>query len=215
MIRFLIFILLAIPLTAQNKSYGRQEQSGSVVDSTAAARTAPSKTGTSLPATCTVGDQYFKSDATAGQNIYGCTATNTWTAQAGSGGSGTAYWPINGSVGANVVAGGSRWWNPPYSNAASSYNSGLPIAIAGTATAFYVDTYTAQPSDAAMACTVLKNGTATALTITIAASSAAGKFSITGQSVSYAANDLIGLTCTNSSASVSASIATWSVAMHN
>ena len=35
--------------------------------------------GTSLPATCTVGQRYFKTDATAGQNLYGCTATNTWT----------------------------------------------------------------------------------------------------------------------------------------
>ena len=33
-----------------------------------------------LPAICTVGDIYFATDATAGQNIYECTATNTWTA---------------------------------------------------------------------------------------------------------------------------------------
>lgn len=56
-------------------------------DATTAASTAPFKTGTSLPATCAVGDQYFKSDETAGQNLYGCTATNTWTLQAGGGGS--------------------------------------------------------------------------------------------------------------------------------
>lgn len=67
---------------------GRQDASG-------AASTAPAKTGTSLPATCTVGDVYFKSDAAAGSNIYGCTTTNAWTVQgAGAGantcGSGTA-----------------------------------------------------------------------------------------------------------------------------
>lgn len=45
----------------------------------AATRTAPNKVGTSLPATCTVGDTYFKSDSTAGQNLHLCTATNTWT----------------------------------------------------------------------------------------------------------------------------------------
>jgi hypothetical protein len=38
--------------------------------------TAPIKTGTTIPATCVVGDMFYKSDATAGQNLYGCTATN-------------------------------------------------------------------------------------------------------------------------------------------
>lgn len=42
-------------------------------------------TATSNPASCTVGDTYFKSNATAGSNLQGCTATNTWTAQGGSG----------------------------------------------------------------------------------------------------------------------------------
>lgn len=45
--------------------------------------------GTALPLTCAVGDIAFDSDATAGSNIYGCTAVNTWTLQAGGGGSGT------------------------------------------------------------------------------------------------------------------------------
>ena len=41
--------------------------------------TAPVKAGTTLPSTCTVGDLFYKTDATAGQNLYGCTSTNTWT----------------------------------------------------------------------------------------------------------------------------------------
>lgn len=48
----------------------------------------PFKTGTSLPATCSVGDMYFKSDASAGVNLYGCTSTNTWTLQGDGGGGG-------------------------------------------------------------------------------------------------------------------------------
>lgn len=60
-----------------------------VVDMGSAIRTRPAKSGTSLPGTCTVGDQFFKTDATAGSNLYGCTATNTWTAQGGAGGGGT------------------------------------------------------------------------------------------------------------------------------
>ncbi len=34
-----------------------------------------------LPATCTVGTIWFDNNATAGQNVYGCTATNVWTLQ--------------------------------------------------------------------------------------------------------------------------------------
>lgn len=37
--------------------------------------------GTALPATCTVGDIFFDTDATAGSNVYGCTASDTWTLQ--------------------------------------------------------------------------------------------------------------------------------------
>lgn len=44
--------------------------------------------GTTLPAKCSVGQVFFKTNASAGSNIYGCTAANTWTAQAGGGGGG-------------------------------------------------------------------------------------------------------------------------------
>lgn len=45
--------------------------------------------GTTLPTKCQVGDVAFDSDATAGQNLYGCTSTDTWVLQAG-GGTGAA-----------------------------------------------------------------------------------------------------------------------------
>lgn len=51
--------------------------------------TAPVKTGTAAPGTCTVGDFFFDTDATAGQNTYACTATNVWTLQ-GDGGGGSS-----------------------------------------------------------------------------------------------------------------------------
>jgi len=60
-----------------------------VVDFTSSTSTAPMKSGTSLPSTCSVGQAFFKTDATAGQNIYLCTSNNTWTQVQGSGGSGT------------------------------------------------------------------------------------------------------------------------------
>ncbi len=55
--------------------------SGGIQDFSGAAHTLPSKKGTtaSIPATCTTGEEYFATDATAGQNKYFCTATNTWT----------------------------------------------------------------------------------------------------------------------------------------
>lgn len=40
--------------------------------------------GTVLPAACTVGQRFFKTNATAGQNIYACTSANIWTQQGGS-----------------------------------------------------------------------------------------------------------------------------------
>lgn len=49
--------------------------------------TKPVKTGTAAPGTCTVGELFYDTDATAGQNIYACTSTNTWTLE-GDGGAG-------------------------------------------------------------------------------------------------------------------------------
>ncbi len=65
-----------------------------------AERTAPAKTGTALPATCAAGDQFFKTDAAAGQNLYFCTAANTWTQMTGGGGAGSAVSSVFGRAGA-------------------------------------------------------------------------------------------------------------------
>lgn len=55
----------------------------------------PMKTGTSLPATCTVGDYFFRTNATAGSNTFACTSTNVWTLQGGGGGSDTPAANVN------------------------------------------------------------------------------------------------------------------------
>ncbi|MGO4883081.1 MAG: beta strand repeat-containing protein [Bryobacteraceae bacterium] len=56
------------------------------VDFSGGTHTLPAKVGVgaSKPSTCTVGEQYFANDAPAGQNLFGCTAANTWTVEAGS-----------------------------------------------------------------------------------------------------------------------------------
>jgi hypothetical protein len=43
-----------------------------------------------IPPICTVGQIYFATDATPGQNLYLCTAVNVWTQQSGGGGGGGA-----------------------------------------------------------------------------------------------------------------------------
>ena len=63
-----------------------------VVDFTGSVSTAPMKAGTALPASCSVGQAFFKTDAAAGQNIYLCTAANTWTQVQGGGGGGSFDW---------------------------------------------------------------------------------------------------------------------------
>lgn len=54
------------------------------VDFSAAPFTRSFQTGATLPASCTVGGTFFKSNAQAGVNFYGCTSTNTWTQQGAS-----------------------------------------------------------------------------------------------------------------------------------
>ncbi len=69
-----------------------------IVDFSGAASTAPMKTGAALPASCSVGQAFFKTDAAAGQNIYLCTAANTWTqvqGSSGAGGGGSFDWIPN------------------------------------------------------------------------------------------------------------------------
>ena len=54
---------------------------GKNIDFSSAARTRPSKTGTLVPAVCTTGETFVKTDAAAGKNWYVCTAANVWTVQ--------------------------------------------------------------------------------------------------------------------------------------
>jgi len=57
------------------------------VDFSGASSTKPSQTGTVLPATCSIGQTFFNTAATAGQNLFACTSVNVWTLEGGSGGS--------------------------------------------------------------------------------------------------------------------------------
>jgi hypothetical protein len=80
-------LVLAVVLWAQT---GTLSIIGGFIDFSTAPHTRIAKTGivADLPATCATGEVYFATNATAGQNWYFCTATNTWTQQLNSGGGG-------------------------------------------------------------------------------------------------------------------------------
>jgi hypothetical protein len=85
----------ATAYTDASNTYGAgttQTFTGALV-ATGSDRTAPAKSGTALPASCSVGDQYFKTDAAAGQNLYFCTGVNTWTQMSGGTGAGDVVGP--------------------------------------------------------------------------------------------------------------------------
>lgn len=94
-------------LSAQTTAVDLRAQSRNV-DFSGAAATKPFKTGAVLPASCTVGESFFKSDAVPGQNLYGCAATNTWVPMSGTSVNSTNSGPgavelIKAQIGPNVT----------------------------------------------------------------------------------------------------------------
>ena len=81
-----------------------------------------------------------------------------------------------------------------------------PMITNGTLTRLYVMTSTAQPASGSLVCTVRKNSVDQALTITIAAGSAAGVFSDLVNSVSVVAGDQMGMKFVNNATGTSAGI---------
>jgi len=65
---------------------------GDTLDASAADTTSPCKSGTSPPGTCAVDECFFDTNATAGSNLFGCTATDTWTLLGGGGESPPVFW---------------------------------------------------------------------------------------------------------------------------
>lgn len=76
---------------------------------------------------------------------------------------------------------------------------------------FYIRTSSTQPASGSHVLTILKNGVATSIVVTIAAGSAAGVFSDTTNSVSFAAGDEISIQAVNNATSNSGGIVTFSI----
>ena len=82
----LVLLTAAIAVNAQTQVNLRTQAKD--VDFSGASSTKPTRAGTTLPASCSVGELFFKLDAVAGQNLYACTGLNTWTGIIGTGGGG-------------------------------------------------------------------------------------------------------------------------------
>ena len=86
---FYFLLALGLASSARSQTLVDLRTQSKSVDFSALPSTRPVQVGTTLPGTCQVGQLFFKSDAVAGSNLYGCTAANTWSVQAnGSSGSG-------------------------------------------------------------------------------------------------------------------------------
>lgn len=68
-----------LPVAGQTKVDLRSQSKN--VDFSQAQSVRPFRVGTNLPATCTQGEMFFKTDAYPGANSFGCIATNTWSIQ--------------------------------------------------------------------------------------------------------------------------------------
>lgn len=81
--KLLVFLLLAISASGQTLNAPANVVNLGNVDISGAVTSKSMKSGNTLPPTCAVNELFFKSNATAGQNIYGCTTANIWTLQSG------------------------------------------------------------------------------------------------------------------------------------
>jgi hypothetical protein len=85
--RLVAAALAAAGLAAAQTQVDLKSQSKNV-NFSAASGVIPFPTGTVLPASCPEGSMFFNLSAPAGSNLYGCTAVNTWSLEAGGGGGG-------------------------------------------------------------------------------------------------------------------------------
>ncbi len=81
-------ILLFVTFAGVGALYGQLTQldlrmQSRDVDFSGASATRPFKSGTGLPSSCGQGEMYYRLDAAAGMNVYGCTAANSWTLEQG------------------------------------------------------------------------------------------------------------------------------------
>src|ERR1700744_5256701 len=70
--------LAALAALGQTTVTGSKTMQGTW-DASGASATKPAKSGATLPSTCNIGEFFFNTAAAAGQNLYLCASSNTWT----------------------------------------------------------------------------------------------------------------------------------------
>ena len=100
-------------------------------------------------------------------------------------------------------------FNPDPGTESGSATHDVPMPRAGTIKNLYVATASAQPGTGSLVMAIYKSGVATGLTVTVAASAAAGTFSDTIDAVTIASGDVIKLQLLNNSSLPSAWVSGW------
>lgn len=134
-------------------------------------------TGTTAPATCVVGQLFFDTDATAGSNLFGCTASNTWTALGGGGSGGRTHSFQYGPGTSPVTASSTIWGMGGFfvSNATQSprtiafvpLDTGETCSVSNLRVGTYTSTTTLNLAAGTLQVDVAINGTASAVTCTV------------------------------------------------
>jgi hypothetical protein len=85
----LLFLSTAVAFAGAQTEIDLQHQARGI-NFTAAAYTMPLQMGSSLPASCVIGQAFMMTGGTAGSNLYFCLSPNSWTLEGGGSGSGGA-----------------------------------------------------------------------------------------------------------------------------
>jgi hypothetical protein len=87
--RFALLLVVAVAGQAFGQTMVDLRTQSKSVDFSNLPSTRPVTVGTALPSSCQTGQIFFYSAATAGANLFGCTATNVWTQLSGGAGGGS------------------------------------------------------------------------------------------------------------------------------
>lgn len=142
--RILILALLTVSFLSAQTEVQNITVTKAIDASAATGVTRPTRTGTAVPGTCSVGELFVKTNATASAQLYVCTATNTYTQQ-GSTVTRNEIWTWGICTGA-VCATGANLTSPNR------------IMNSGTITGCYADGKTA-PTGATLIVDILNAGT--------------------------------------------------------
>jgi len=156
------WIAAAVAVAAAGQTQVDLRTQSKSVDFSAAISTKPVATGTSLPALCGVGQMFFLSSATAGQNVYGCVSTNTWALQSGGAGGGGGGSGVSvESAGTLVGSGATLDFSPGLGISFAISNIGSAILVESSADTAVTATLASEQAGGARLCASASGSAAT------------------------------------------------------